>query len=1399
MEKRPKMPRQVVVLVLGVPRSARTDAWAQALAALGMQLPKLSAIDDLDIAEALKVQPLVRAHGDFLAGLGRAWSSVHAFAAEDFSGENFDSLVDDLAEILDEAFEAGEPWVIAEPQLAFTLPAWRIVAERLDLDLRAIVPLAHPRDAAAALAGQGDLSIEHAYAIWTRFMLDAERRTRGLRRVFIAADAVETRWRLAVDDAAGWLQIGLSERLEGVAAAVEGALKGMGTASVTKAAAATPDAETAAEGFAGVAFDLLERLTLEPSSRHLMDKLDEARAGFDGEAARVEGVLPVVTRALADRTLWYRHERAERIEAQYHLKGFAKELEKLREIIRRGDGDLDIEQIAHERMRKAQGKWDGERGLEGEAAEERDPAVLLAEAVETLASESERIHTSSALVVAEYDRLSHLRSAEAAVLEQVQHDYAMLLSRFTAEGDSKQRLKFDNALLSARSAAEGRIRRSLEAESAAHRTADRDRSAAVAPFEGLSRSLVCVVDSASGQDAKVRSREFIRVLAEDLGFAVEVVLLGGPDATDYGATVHSVVRNPPDDIITELATTLFERGFRGAIAWSAGVGEIARVLKQVGFRVTGLVHEVAGGGAKLSGRAFVQACDRIVFSTEALRLAYQQRLATAGEKGVTLRAPTGHARVPIDPVERRRVRREMRDRLGLAAAAKVVINIGLGDRRGGVDLFFDVARTVIRQRNDVDFVWIGDVDPQLEATLRASAASPDFKGRLVLLPRVDEAQIPPLLAGADLYALTSRDDGLPAVVLAALAAGLPVVAFDQTVGARELIGTSGDVVEGLDPAGMAYAIGRHLSAPAADTTGSVASAGEYRRYVMDVAALADPSFRRVSCVVPTANDRTRIEERLRSIEQQSYPLYEVIVIDNGSHDGTLAWLELNLERFVPGAQLRQRAAAASALMLWRQAVQQATGDCLWMALPGEMAVPGFLAEVVAGFRAPGVVVSYAASRTDATVGSLDTWADTQEVEDGRAAIAKSLAVRNTIATGGALVADRQALQSSLDFLGEGSCESEATGEWLLWIELMSRGRVASTPAVLNHRYAPPASGSRDASFSEILEAQAYAQVRGSISADDTRARDAAWAVFVQQEQPIPAAANERRGASPPPLQIPALAPNPPPVVEPSLAKALSTFARARAQMHRVPPDVHENDFIYRFIVNNRTFLTRKAAVDYYFDDGRQSAEQLRAILARSGAKRILEMENPSLFEFASGYGCVSRHLPLVLPNFEIVPCDIHEEAVDFTRDRLGLNAVLSKSVPEDLRLGRTFDVVFALSFFSHMPDRTWGRWLATLYAHLAPGGSFVFTTHGMASRQFLGDPELNDEGFWFTRDSEQKDLDVNEYGQTVTMPGYVLRQIYKHAPGQLSYFQQASWWGHQDVYVVTKPKPDPDRSRGLQA
>jgi len=233
----------------------------------------------------------------------------------------------------------------------------------------------------------------------------------------------------------------------------------------------------------------------------------------------------------------------------------------------------------------------------------------------------------------------------------------------------------------------------------------------------------------------------------------------------------------------------------------------------------------------------------------------------------------------------------------------------------------------------------------------------------------------------------------------------------------------------------------------------------------------------------------------------------------------------------------------------------------------------------------------------------------------------------------------------------------------------------------------------------------------------------------------------------------------------------------------VASDIHPDDLIFRFVVEYPGFLTNEQAVKYYFHDGENSAKKLNNLLfSRLGVKRSADV---SLLEFASGYGCVTRHLSRELSPVNMVSCDIHEAACAFIESALGVKAMRSATRPEELGIeNNSFDVVFALSFFSHMPERTWGRWLKTLFDKVKPGGYLIFTTHGLTTWENLGKPAIPESGIWFAPSSEQKDLDVADYGSTIVTPEYVNKAVEDFLHQSVLCMDAADWWGHQDLYVV---------------
>jgi len=257
---------------------------------------------------------------------------------------------------------------------------------------------------------------------------------------------------------------------------------------------------------------------------------------------------------------------------------------------------------------------------------------------------------------------------------------------------------------------------------------------------------------------------------------------------------------------------------------------------------------------------------------------------------------------------------------------------------------------------------------------------------------------------------------------------------------------------------------------------------------------------------------------------------------------------------------------------------------------------------------------------------------------------------------------------------------------------------------------------------------------------------------------------------------------PHPITPGILTEEMLRSNRIAAHEQSVESTVHPKDYVYYVCLTHRPRVAE--GINYYFENGGVSATKLSNIIS---ALDFPKEQRINLLEFASGYGCVSRHLKKN-PRLQLVSCDIHPEAVDFLQNALGISAMSSVHVPEEFSPPDKYDVVFALSFFSHMPRPTFGRWLRALFRTLTVPGYLVFTTQGRKLLQAMKLVEPIPDGFWFARESEQKDLDTDEYGTSIALPEFVIPELYRQTGGTIVTYKQADWWELQDLWVVKREK-----------
>ena len=256
-----------------------------------------------------------------------------------------------------------------------------------------------------------------------------------------------------------------------------------------------------------------------------------------------------------------------------------------------------------------------------------------------------------------------------------------------------------------------------------------------------------------------------------------------------------------------------------------------------------------------------------------------------------------------------------------------------------------------------------------------------------------------------------------------------------------------------------------------------------------------------------------------------------------------------------------------------------------------------------------------------------------------------------------------------------------------------------------------------------------------------------------------------------------------------LSPSLADEAAVSGREYGVAPDIHPADYIFRFVVN--TASDESVAVQDYFRGGAEAARWMQKMI---GIFRPVDQPF-KLLEFAAGYGRVTRHLGRIMPEARVIASDIHPAAVMFL-EQMGVEAHQSSARPETFTANVKYDVIFALSFFTHMPKSTWARWLRALLRHLEPSGCLIFTTHGVPGMKTMGDAHgralgWDADGFWFEPMSEQSDIDTAEYGSTGTSFRFVTQQI--EAAGAALFQYQERGAGYQDVYVVRNADACDDR------
>jgi hypothetical protein len=265
------------VVILGMHRSG-TSTLAGSLTRLGLAEPMtpLPAADD-NPGGFYESLPVVMANYTMLLDAGCAWNVCLTFDPDRLALMTpADRLP--MREIIAREFPPNRDFVLKDPRLCLTLPAWLPALRESGALVSALIVVRHPLEVVRSLSVRNGLEEAATAAHWLHHMLEAERATRGLPRAVVFYDALMRDWRACLYPAARTAGIRLRDSDERVVDAfVSGAKRHHAAAEAAVAIGPSPVSE-----MIEAVWISFRRLLDDPASAVPLGTFDQVRTRFAG-------------------------------------------------------------------------------------------------------------------------------------------------------------------------------------------------------------------------------------------------------------------------------------------------------------------------------------------------------------------------------------------------------------------------------------------------------------------------------------------------------------------------------------------------------------------------------------------------------------------------------------------------------------------------------------------------------------------------------------------------------------------------------------------------------------------------------------------------------------------------------------------------------------------------------------------------------------------------------------------------------------------------------------------------------------------------------------------------------------------------------------------------------------
>lgn len=227
------------------------------------------------------------------------------------------------------------------------------------------------------------------------------------------------------------------------------------------------------------------------------------------------------------------------------------------------------------------------------------------------------------------------------------------------------------------------------------------------------------------------------------------------------------------------------------------------------------------------------------------------------------------------------------------------------------------------------------------------------------------------------------------------------------------------------------------------------------------AKLAIENPKKVSVIIPNYNYQDFIIERIDSILMQTYPIFELIILDDCSTDNSVQVIEEKIKTItdIPVQFVKNEKNSGCVFKQWKKGFDLAKGDYIWIAEADDSAQNNFVEEVIKGFEDKNVVLSYCESaridennllireKSDDLYDMCRTgeW-NHSYIKEGKDEIIEHLSVTNTILNVSSVMWKKKDYSDIFEKAGE----FKVAGDWYIYYNILRNGNISWNNQPLNY-------------------------------------------------------------------------------------------------------------------------------------------------------------------------------------------------------------------------------------------------------------------------------------------------------------------------------------------------------------